>query len=85
MFRPEKEDEIKVCMCDEKTPLIWTFKFNGKEYWCPSCGYTSGMFGAGIDIKSTPELKKSKKDWEEKAKPYLSGEVEEWEYAKLPQ
>ena len=73
--------KIKVCNCDEKTPLLWTFKFDGAEYWCPRCGYTSGMFGAGIDIESTPELEQSLIDWKGKSKPYLSDETEEWEYS----
>ena len=80
MFSLVKENEIKVCGCDNKTPLIWTFKFHGKEFWCPRCGYTSGMFGAGRNIPSTPELEQSRIDWEEKAKPYLSGETDNWEY-----
>jgi len=75
-------ETIKVCNCDKKTPLIWTFKFSGKEYWCPRCGYTSGMFGAGINVPLTLELKQSKVEWEEKAKPYLSDKTEEWEYDK---
>ena len=74
------KDEIKVCGCDEKTPLIWTFKFMGSEYWCPRCGYNAGMFGAGINVERTPELEKSLKDWEEKAKAFLSGKTDEWEY-----
>lgn len=81
MFSLIKEDEIKVCRCDKKTPLLWTFKFDGNEYWCPRCGYMSGMFGAGINVPLTTELEQSKKDWEEKAKPYLSDEVDKWEYA----
>jgi len=75
-----EKDTIKVCFCDKKTPLIWTFKFIGKEYWCPRCGYTSGMFGAGQNVPITNELKESLKDWKEKAKPYLSGKTEEWNY-----
>jgi hypothetical protein len=76
-------NEIKVCGCKEEepqTPLLWTFKFSGAEYWCPSCGYTSGMFGAGTSVPITKELKKEKKKWEKKTKPYLSGETEDWVY-----
>jgi len=80
MFGTTSKKEIKVCQCDKKTPLLWTFKFPGAEYWCPRCGYTSGMFGAGVNINSTPSREKIKKEWEEKTKAYLSGQVDEWEY-----
>lgn len=82
MFSTVNEDQIKVCNCDKQTPLLFTFKFQGAEYWCPRCGYTSGMFGAGINIACTPELEKSLKDWREKAKKFLSDETKEWEYSK---
>jgi hypothetical protein len=45
--------EIKCCPCHPKpVKLEWTFAFPGAEYWCPYCGYTSGMLGAGpvIDL-----------------------------------
>lgn len=73
---------MKVCYCDRKTPLIWTFKFRGKEYWCPRCGYTSGMFGAGMNVPITEELKQSLENWKEKAKDFLSDVTEDWEYTK---
>lgn len=74
------EDEMRVCYCDGKTPLIWTFKFDGKEYWCPRCGYTSGMLGAGKWAKTTPELLESLRVWTEKALPYLRDETDVYEY-----
>ena len=51
-------EEIKVCERhpERLTPLIWTFAFPGAEYWCPHCGYTGGMFGAGRWTPSTLEL-----------------------------
>lgn len=73
--------EIIICDChEEQVPLIWTFKFIGCEYWCPACGYMKGMFGAGKDVPETPELLQSLAEWKEKAKPYLSGVVEDWKY-----
>lgn len=46
------EDEITVCDChDTDTQLIWTFAFNGHEFWCPACGAVYGMIGAGRDAK----------------------------------
>lgn len=68
-------DEIRVCpnhQKKEKVPLIFTMAFIGQEYWCPACGYTSGMLGAGDIIKITPELEKSAEEWKEKGKDYLS-------------
>jgi hypothetical protein len=80
MFSIIKEGKIKVCKCDFKTPLIWTFKFDGYEYWCPRCGYKCGMFGAGVDVDATPKIEEMKEKWKIKAKPYLSGETEVWDY-----
>jgi len=49
---------IRICSNhrDRPTPLIWTFAFPGAEYWCPHCGYTSGMLGAGEAAINTPYL-----------------------------
>lgn len=55
-----------------KTPLIWTFAFPGAEYWCPYCGYHSGMFGAGEWIPSTLELEGIAMGDEAAARPYLA-------------
>jgi len=70
---PTKEkEEIRICTChDEEVPLIWTFAFNGSEYWCPACGFNGGMFGSGTKVELTKELKKSAKVWEEKAEEFL--------------
>ncbi len=75
-----EKNTIKVCKCDSKTPLIFTFRFVGYEYWCPRCGYKAGMFGAGINIPITSELKKDKKKLIKKSKAFLSQESNEWEY-----
>jgi len=72
-------DEMKVCHNDG-TPLIFTFKFPGAEYWCPCCGYRSGMLGAGKNVPVTFALKREKVKWRNKAKPYLTGETDEREY-----
>ena len=82
MFSTMNADQIKVCNCDKKTPLIWTFKFNGSEYWCPKCGYTCGMFDVALKLPTTARLEKSLKDWKKKSKKFLSGETDEWEYSK---
>lgn len=47
-----EEDEVTVCdHHDTDTQLIWTFSFPYKEFWCPACGATYGMMGAGRDAK----------------------------------
>jgi hypothetical protein len=47
--------EIKICdYC--ATPLIWTFLFPYKEYYCLNCGRTWGMLGAGKNVEITKEL-----------------------------
>ena len=78
----QHDDEIKICgRHEKKVPLIWTFKFPGAEYWCPYCGYTSGMLGAGINVKIPgTDLLQQKQYWEEKSKKYLSGEAKKWKY-----
>lgn len=46
------EDEVTVCDCHDKdVQLIWTFAFPYKEFWCPYCGATYGMMGAGRNAK----------------------------------
>ena len=76
-----KRGEMKICnQHEERVPLIWTFKFNGAEYWCPYCGYLGGMFGAGENVARTEKLEKSLEEWTELARPYLSGEIKEWSY-----
>ena len=49
---------IRICPehLERPTPLLWTFAFPHKEYWCPHCGYTSGMLGAGVRTRNSPEL-----------------------------
>jgi hypothetical protein len=78
----QHDDEIRICENHKKqVPLLWTFKFNGYEYWCPYCGYKSGMFGAAkiVKIPST-DLLEQQKYWEEKAKDYLSDKTDKWTY-----
>lgn len=54
----QNADNILICSNHQSypTPLIWTFAFNGSEYWCPFCGTTGGMFGAGKNVEITDEL-----------------------------
>ena len=65
--------EIKICENhpEFEVPLIWTFAFNGAEYWCPYCGQNSGMLGAGEDIEETPELKERLKIYKKYSKKFL--------------
>jgi len=75
------EPIIKICDCHEKqVPLIWTFRHDGYEWWCPYCGYKEGMFGAGKDVPLTVELTKQKEIWKKKAFKYLKGDTDDWTY-----
>lgn len=48
-------EKIKICdRHNYKVPLIYTFAFNGAEYWCPYCGVSEGMLGAGKNIEVIP-------------------------------
>ncbi len=63
---------IKICAChDEEVPLLWTFAFPGAEYWCPACGYTNGMFGAGQEVEVTMPLKRLKVQWKKRSEEFL--------------
>ena len=50
---------MKICSDhqDYQVPLIYTYAWNGFEYWCPFCGKHEGMLGAGKDVEDTEELK----------------------------
>ena len=48
--------KIKVCS-NCQFPLLWTFLYDGAEYYCLNCQSSEGMMGAGDDVLATPELK----------------------------
>lgn len=64
-------DEIVVCDSCKNMPLVWTFAFNGAEYWCPYCGKTFGCFGRDR-VKSTPKLEEKLWLYEKYSRKYLS-------------
>ena len=43
---------------DYQVPLIYTYAWNGAEYWCPYCNCHLGMLEAREDVEETEELKK---------------------------
>jgi hypothetical protein len=65
---------MKICANHSgyKVPLIFTFAFPGKEYWCPFCGNRGGMFGIGIDVPETPELIARLEAYEKRAADFLA-------------
>lgn len=74
-------DKMKLCpQHKKKIPLIWTFKFAHKEYWCPYCGFTQGMFGIAPSVEETPDLKIIHDGYSNKAKDFLSGKTDKWDY-----
>lgn len=69
-----RDNEIKICSDHrdkEEVPLIWTFAFNGSEYWCPACGYNAGMLGAGRDVPKTKVLENRLARYTKQSKSYL--------------
>ncbi len=66
-------EEIRICRDHQEyeTPLLWTFAFNGAEYWCPYCGANLGMMGAGIRVKATPELLDRHEKYKQASDKYL--------------
>lgn len=72
--------EVKyITICDEhkesQTPLIWTFAFNGYEYWCPFCFKTFGMLDSHIDVPRTESLEKKYSFYKDKTKKYLNAKA----------
>lgn len=78
----QHDDEIKICANHKnQVPLIFTFRFPGAEYWCPYCGYQSGILGAGINVKiPDTDLLEQREKWEKKAEDFLSGKTDSWDY-----
>jgi hypothetical protein len=76
-----QEGEIRVCgnHPDYRVPLIWTFKFDHKEFWCPYCGYTAGMFGAGEIIVTNADINARGKKYAEAVHDFLSSDDVKWE------
>jgi len=70
----KNEDEITICSNHQEypTPLIWTFAFNGAEYWCPACGCHEGMLGAGTDVKWNWTLQDRLVNYEKASRKYLN-------------
>lgn len=69
------EDEIRICSSHrdkEETPLIFTFAFDGAEYWCPYCGANYGIFGAGDMVKNSKKIENRHEKYKKLSKRYLS-------------
>lgn len=51
-------DEIACCPNHDEyiTPLLSTFAFPYREWWCPFCGYGTGLFGPVRSPRATAEL-----------------------------
>ena len=63
---------LKICVHHRyRVPLLWTFAFPGAEYWCPYCGHTHGMLGAGDSVPVTEELLDRRDAYEEFCADYL--------------
>jgi hypothetical protein len=59
------------CHPEREIPLIWTFAFNGCEYWCPFCGWAGGMLGAGVNVPFSKKLRIRRESYKRLAQPYL--------------
>jgi len=55
----EEKREVRICSDhqDYQVPLISTCSFMGAEFWCPYCGFSGGVFGAGKFVPDSEELK----------------------------
>ncbi len=73
IYNCDESKEIRICSNhdDYQVPLIWTYAFNGCEYWCPYCGFTGGMMGSGDLFPETEELVERKNKYKELSLEYL--------------
>ena len=75
MEETTKAEKTVIRICEDHqeypVPLIWTFAFNGSEYWCPFCGFNGGMFGSGKEVPITAELKERRTRYEKFSKEFL--------------
>jgi len=64
---------MKICYCHRnyEVPLIYTFAWNGAEYWCPYCDKHEGMMEAGEEVPETDELNKRLELYKEATKEYI--------------
>jgi len=52
------KDKQMITVCRKcRHPLLWTFLFDGAEYYCLNCGGKTGMMGGGDDVEATVKLK----------------------------
>ena len=86
-------DEIRICTYhqeEERVPLVSTLAFIGAEYWCPGCGHTCGMLGAGQIVKRTKKIDDREEYWREIGKEYLAARSSQicvslmWEGQSIP-
>lgn len=74
------ENKILICsQHSEQVPLLFTFKWNFKEYWCPHCGAKYEMFDNYKAVEPTQELVDLETSNREKALPFLRNEVNEFD------
>lgn len=53
----EDKDDSEITVCNtHETPLIWTFKFPGAEWFCMAGNHAGGMLGTGHKVEATPQL-----------------------------
>lgn len=59
--------DVRTCPIDGE-PVVFTFKFPGSEYYCPTCGWHGGVFAAR-SAPATPErvarAAEIQRQWEE--------------------
>lgn len=67
-------DQIRCCAnhTDYPTPVIFTFKFKYKEYWCPHCGAKYEFFDGFKYLKKTTILEERLRLFEDISNEYLS-------------
>jgi hypothetical protein len=66
-------EEIKACE-DCRVPLIFTFSFVGKEWWCANCGRVETYFNGQPYIKKTKKVESMLNKMKKENSNYLRAE-----------
>lgn len=78
--------EIRCCNQHPEypTPVLGTLKFRGKEFWCPYCGLKYEFFDGFKYYPIVETLVERKALFEVISTPYLSDQVEEYQFHQQP-
>ena len=79
-------DKIRCCSSHVHypTPVLFTLKYRGHEYWCPHCGNKYEFFDRFSYYQNTESLQKRKELFEKAAMSFLSDRAETFQFGQMP-